>query len=89
MFVVFSAAFQGRHRFVDRSQFDALLRGLPEYLKPVAQFAYIKGWRIPSEVLKLQWPQIDFLAGEIRLNAGTTKNNEGECFHSLLTSVPS
>jgi integrase len=69
-----------RTGFFERPQFDALLRALPEHLKPVAQVAYITGWRIPSEVLKLQWPQIDFLAGEVRLNAGTTKNNEGRVF---------
>jgi integrase len=69
-----------RTGFFEPEQFGALLLGLPEHLKPVAQFAYITGWRIPSEVLRLQWSQIDFLAGEIRLNAGTTKNNEGRVF---------
>jgi len=52
----------------------------PTDLKPVAQFAYVTGWRIPSEVLKLSWSQIDFLAGEVRLNAGTPKNNDGRVF---------
>jgi integrase len=53
---------------------------MPEYLQPVARFAYVTGWRIPSEVLKLQRSQVDFLVGEVRLNAGTTKNNEGRVF---------
>jgi hypothetical protein len=44
-----------RTGFFEREQFDALLHALPDYLQPVAQFAYITGWRIPSEVLKLQW----------------------------------
>ena len=43
------------------------------------QFAYITGWRIASEVLPLEWRQIDFDANEIRL-AGTTKNRERRVF---------
>ena len=38
------------------------------------------GWRITSEVLPLQWWNVDFKAGEIRLDAGTTKNREGRVF---------
>ena len=49
-----------RTGFFEREQFDALLLALPDYLQPVAQFAYITGWRIPSEVLKLQWSQMTF-----------------------------
>lgn len=42
--------------------------------------AYITGWRVASEVLPLEWRQVDFNAGEIRLDAGTTKNREGRLF---------
>ena len=38
------------------------------------------GWRIPSEVLTLEWRQIDFTAGEVRLDPGQTKNREGRVF---------
>ena len=34
----------------------------------------------PSEVLPLEWRQVDFAAGEVRLDAGTTKNGEGRVF---------
>ena len=40
-------------------------------------FAYITGWRIPSEVLPLEWRNVDLEAGEVRLDAHTTKNGEG------------
>jgi integrase len=30
-----------------------------------------------DEIRNLQWPQIDFLNGLIRLDPGETKNNEG------------
>lgn len=32
---------------------------------------------MPSEVLPLQWSQVDFKAGTVRLDPGTTKNREG------------
>jgi integrase len=46
----------------------------------VIEFAYITGWRIVSEVLPLQWHQVDFDGDEVRLEAGTTKNGEGRVF---------
>jgi len=46
----------------------------------MVKFAYITGWRIPSEVLTLQWRQVDFEARTVRLDPGTTKNREGRVF---------
>lgn len=43
-------------------------------------FAYCTGWRTPSEVLPLTWAQVDFAAGVVRLEPGTTKNREGRTF---------
>jgi len=58
--------------------FDGL-RHLAEPLRPVIEFAYVTDWRIP-EVLTLEWRQIDFDAGEVRLDPETTKNREGRVF---------
>jgi integrase len=69
-----------RRGFFERAQFEALRHALPDYLKPVALFAYIPGWQVPSEVLKLQWSNFDFLGGQVRLDPGTTKNGEGRLF---------
>lgn len=44
-------------------------------------FAYITGWRVRSEILLLHWRQVDFKAGTIRLEPGTTKNAEGRMFY--------
>ncbi|HWB31469.1 MAG TPA: tyrosine-type recombinase/integrase [Vicinamibacterales bacterium] len=66
--------------FFEREEFDGVLRRLPEALRPVVTFAYITGWRIDSEVLPLQWRHVDFAAGEVRLDPGTTKNREGRTF---------
>lgn len=66
-----------RTGFFEREQFEAVRRCLPEYLRPVVTFMYITGWRSRSEVFPLQWHQVDFKAGTVRLEPGTTKNREG------------
>jgi integrase len=45
----------------------------------VAGFAYITGWR-SSEILGLTWRPVDFQAGTVRLEPGTTKNQNGRTF---------
>src|SRR5437879_4471710 len=55
-----------RKGFFERDQYEAVRRHLPEYARPVVTFAYITGWRVRSEVLPLQWRQVDFKAGTIR-----------------------
>lgn len=78
-----------RTGFFEREQFLAVCAHLPVPLQPVIQFAYVTGWRIDSEILPLEWRQINFderlspsqaLAGTIRLDAGTTKNRDGRVF---------
>jgi integrase len=69
-----------RTGFFEHADFAALVNELPEYLKPVVEFAYYTGWRIPSEVLRLTWAQVDFQAGVIRLEPRSTKNDEGRTF---------
>ncbi len=69
-----------RRGFFEREQFEAVRAHLPDYLRPVVTFAYITGWRVRSEILPLQWRQVDFEAGTARLEPGTTKNDEGRVF---------
>jgi integrase len=66
--------------FFEREQFLAVLAHLPEPVRPAATFAYLTGWRIDSEVLSLEWRQVDFGAGKVRLDPGKTKNGEGRTF---------
>jgi integrase len=79
-----------RQGFFEESEFQAVLKHLPEDLRPLVEFGYLTGWRL-DEVLGLQWPQIDFDApvtipgviagtGIVRLEPGTTKNDEGRVF---------
>ncbi len=69
-----------RTGFFEREQLESVRGHLPAPLRPVVEFAYITGWRITSEILPLEWRQIDLKAGEIRFDAGTTKNREGRVF---------
>lgn len=69
-----------RKGFFEADQLSAVLKHLPEAIRPVIQFAAITGWRIQSEVLPLEWRQVDWSGGEIRLDAGTTKHDEARTF---------
>jgi integrase len=69
-----------RTGFFELEQFTSLMAHLPAPLCPVIEFAYVTGWRIASEVLPLEWRHVDFKGGEVRLDAGTTKNREGRVF---------
>ncbi len=69
-----------RTGFFEREQFESVRQRLPEALRGVVTFAYLTGWRIHSEVLSLEWRQVDRKAGTIRLEVGTTKNQAGRLF---------
>ncbi|RPJ51701.1 MAG: site-specific integrase, partial [Acidobacteria bacterium] len=69
-----------RKGFFERDQFLTLRSKLPAWLQALLTFAYITGWRIRSEVKKLQWRQVDFKIGRVVLDPGTTKNDEGRVF---------
>jgi integrase len=66
-----------RKGFFEPDQFSSLYIYLPEHMKPVVTFAYITGWR-RSEILSLQWHQVDFEGRCVRLY--TSKNDEGRVF---------
>ena len=69
-----------RTGFFDDAMVDAVESHLPKSLKPVVRFAYITGWRVHSEVLPIEWRQVDRQSGEVRLEPGTTKNQAGRVF---------
>ena len=70
-----------RTGFFEHDQYLAVLAHLPDFMRPVVTFAYVTGWRINSEILPLQWRNVDLAAGEVRLDPGTTKNREGRVFY--------
>jgi hypothetical protein len=65
-----------RQGFFDPEAFAAVRRRLPEDLQVAVAIAYTYSWRMQSEVLTLKRRQVDLDAGTLRLDAGTTKNDE-------------
>lgn len=68
-----------RQGFFEDEQFRAVLSKLDAAIQPLAEFAYLTGWR-KTEMLTLQWRQIDLKAQVIRLEPDSTKNDEGRTF---------
>ena len=78
-----------RTGFFERDEFERMVERLGsrdrkgrvrfENLQDAARFGYVTGWRL-GEVLGLTWRNVDFKAGEVRLDPGTTKNGEGRVF---------
>lgn len=69
-----------RTGFFELEQYHAVIKRLSPSLADVVTFAYVTGWRVSSEVLPLEWRQVDLNAGVVRLDAHTTKNGEGRVF---------
>ena len=69
-----------RRGFFEAETFEAVRNRLPSDLADFVSFLYVTGWRWRSEAARLRWTSIDFDAGEIRLDPGTTKTGEGRVF---------
>jgi integrase len=69
-----------RKGFFEHDQFLTLRALLPDYVKPIATFAYHIGWR-KEEILSLTWNKVDLKQGIVRLNPGETKNEEGRTIY--------
>jgi integrase len=69
-----------RKGFFEPEQFAAVRAKLPEALRPVVTFAFLTGWRLTSEILPLEWRQVDWNGRTVRLDPGTTKNRDGRTF---------
>ena len=66
-----------RTGFVDDKQFAALAASAGElWLRAFLEIAYTYGWR-KRELLNLRVCQVDILGQSLRLDAGTTKNDDG------------
>jgi integrase len=69
-----------RRGFFEPEQFQRVKAALPRHMQGIAAFACVTGWRTPSEILPLEWAQVDMQADEVRLEPGATKNEEGRVF---------
>jgi integrase len=68
-----------RTGFFEPDEFARVIAELPAPLCPLARFAYYTGWR-SAEIRGLQWADVDWTAGTIRLDALRSKNGEGRVF---------
>jgi integrase len=66
-----------RQGFFEREQFEAVRQYLAADLQVAVTIAYTFGWRMQSEVLTLEQRQLDLEAGTLRLEPGSTKNDDG------------
>lgn len=64
-----------RKGFFEHETYKAVKEHLPPEIAAVFEFAYFTGCR-REEILSLEWPQHDPIAGVIRLHAGETKNKD-------------
>lgn len=69
-----------RTGFFEHEQFAILRDVLPDFLRSVVTFDYYLGWRV-TEVLNLQWRQVNLEAEEVRLDPGSTKNKGGRVIY--------
>jgi integrase len=70
-----------RKGFLERAQVDAMAARLPEPLNRLLMFAYITGWRIPSEIFTLKTKNHVYLQDrEVRLDPELAKNDDGRVF---------
>jgi hypothetical protein len=66
-----------RQGFFEAEQYQAVRRHLAPDLQVITDVAYTYGWRMQSEVLTFERRQLDLKTGTLRLDPGTTKNDEG------------
>jgi integrase len=66
-----------RSGFFEPDAFMAVRAQLPTDLQVAVTLAYRFGWRILDEVPSLELRQLDLAAGTIRLDPGSTKNDDG------------
>ncbi len=65
-----------RTGFFERDEFDRVRAELPDnFSRPFVTLAYMLGFR-RGELLNLEWRQVDLDKGTVRLDPGTTKNNQ-------------
>ena len=66
-----------RQGFFERGAFEAVRGHLRPDLQLAVTIAHTFGWRMQSEVLTLEPRHLDLEAGTLRLDPGSTKNDEG------------
>jgi integrase len=68
-----------RTGFAGPKEMERLISHLPEHAQGPVRCLYLTGWRT-REVLGLEWRQVDFEAGTIRVEADQTKGGKAKIF---------
>ncbi len=68
-----------RSGFFSEKEYRAVVSRLPDEVTPLISFLWLTGWR-KMECLNLEWRHIDWESKTVRLDPGTTKNDEGRVF---------
>jgi integrase len=72
---------QPRKGFFEYPDLVKVRTHLDPELRHIAEFEYVSGWRIDTEVSPLQWRQVDFVAGGVRIDdTRSTKNEQPRVF---------
>jgi integrase len=69
-----------RQGFVERADFVALRQQLPDQLRDAVSFLYLTGWRL-GEMKSLEWRDVDFGGGVVRLRPENSKNKDSRELH--------
>jgi integrase len=64
-----------RKGFLEHGDFQKLRQALPEHIRPLLTLGFYTGMRL-GELKKLRWSNVNLFDGQIRLDPGTTKNDE-------------
>jgi len=64
-----------RQGFVTPADFERIVAELPEYLRDVARFGYLTGWR-RREVITLEWSGVDLDGQRLTLRRERSKNGQ-------------
>jgi integrase len=64
-----------RKGFLEYQEFRKLRLALPEHLRPLLALGFYTGMRL-GEIKKLRWSNVSLVDNQIRLDPGTTKNDE-------------
>jgi hypothetical protein len=75
-----------RQGFFEQEQFLRVRNLLRPYYQVAITIANTYGWRMQSEILTLEWRRVDLhpKVGTLRLDPGTTKNDDGR----MVSDIP-
>ncbi|HKV80012.1 MAG TPA: site-specific integrase [Candidatus Sulfotelmatobacter sp.] len=74
-YIEFQKEPSARKGFLERSDFDRLIKVLPTHLRPLVTFLYWCGCRI-GETLQIEWSQVNLDLRQIQLEPEQTKTDE-------------